>query len=525
VLLLTAEKFSSIAMFLAEIRYPQFELNSAWEKALFNQFHDIIGGSVIPSVQIEARKSYDDALRMASEALEKALREISQMVDTSDSELSILVFNSLSWSRTDLVETELNLPDGWKNVKLIDPYGAAVPIQVTGRREENGKTCLRLVFIAEDVPPLGYKTYSVARAEENCLNTRPIKASDRELENSFFRIRASQTTGNLESVFDKENNMELLEDGSHGNVLQLVEDLGDSEGRLVPGVDRSNRFTGSTWDIESKESIEISERGPVRARLTVKRVYDNSEYLQEVAIYSGIRRIDFNLTVNWREVHRALKVKFPFNITSPVLTVGIPYGSAIRFPNGEEQPFQQWIDVSKADGSYGVALLSNTKYGYDSKHNVLRLTLLRSPTEPSCNTDEGTHIVKYALYPHEGSWKAAGVLKKSYEFSNPLIVFSERRHAGVLGKTGSFINVEPEDIVVECIKKAEDDQSLILRLYEHAGVKTACEISLNLNRMLIKADKTNILEDEVLEEVEVHGNRLKLSLNPYEICTIKIVLK
>ncbi|MBO3842728.1 MAG: hypothetical protein FGF48_10005, partial [Candidatus Brockarchaeota archaeon] len=97
VLLLAAEKFSSIAMFLAEIRYPQFELNSAWEKVLFNQFHDIIGGSVIPSVQIEARKSYDDALRIASEALEKALREISQMVDTSDSELSILVFNSLSW--------------------------------------------------------------------------------------------------------------------------------------------------------------------------------------------------------------------------------------------------------------------------------------------------------------------------------------------------------------------------------------------------------------------------------------------
>ncbi|MBO3832764.1 MAG: hypothetical protein FGF51_05180 [Candidatus Brockarchaeota archaeon] len=87
-----------------------------------------------------------------------------------------------------------------------------------------------------------------------------------------------------------------------------------------------------------------------------------------------------------------------------------------------------------------------------------------------------------------------------------------------MGKTGSFINVEPEHIVVECIKKAEDDQNLILRLYKHAGVKTECEISLNLNRMLRKADKTNILEDEVLEEAEVYGNRLKLPLNPYEIC-------
>jgi alpha-mannosidase len=522
--ILTAEKFSSIATVLTGIQYPQSKLNSAWEKVLYNQFHDIIGGSAIPSVQMEAIRSYDDALRTADEALEEALRKISFLIDTSDSELSIVVFNSLSWSRTDVVDVELNLPDGWRNVKLIGPDGEIVTTQTIRRREEKGKTFLRIIFIVENVPPLGYKTYRVAPAEGGG-SVNPFKISERRLENSFFRIIVSKTTGQLESIFDKENNVELLREGSYGNVIQLIEDLGDSEGRLVPGVDRSNRFTGSVWNVDSKESVEISEKGPVRGGLAVKRIFNNSIYLQEVTIYSKMRRIDFNLTVDWHEVHRALKVEFPFNIANPVLTAGIQYGSAVRTASDEEQPFQQWVDMSEANNVHGVALLSSSKYGYDAKHNVLRLTLLRSPTQPSYNTDEGKHVIKYALYPHKQDWKASRVLQKSYEFNNPLIAFVEEKHGGVLSKAGSFINVEPDSIIVECVKKAESDQSLVLRLYEHAGLETEVEIALNLNRIVKRACKTNILEEEVLEKIEVYGNRLKLSLKPYEICTVKVVLE
>ncbi|MGB9717115.1 MAG: glycosyl hydrolase-related protein [Thermoproteota archaeon] len=153
------------------------------------------------------------------------------------------------------------------------------------------------------------------------------------------------------------------------------------------------------------------------------------------------------------------------------------------------------------------------------------MTLLRSPSEPSYNTDNGRHVIKYALYPHRGEWKRSSVVQRSYEFSNPLLPRLEGKHGGVLSKTGSFISMEPEGTIIECVKKAEDDKSLVLRLFEHTGVKSSCEMMLNLDKTLKKACKTNILEDEVLEEVEVHANRLKLSLNPYEICTLKIVLE
>jgi len=115
--------------------------------------------------------------------------------------------------------------------------------------------------------------------------------------------------------------------------------------------------------------------------------------------------------------------------------------------------------------------------------------------------------------------------KKSYEFSNPLLLRSERKHGGVLSKTGSFISVKPESAIIGCVKKAEDGESLVLRLFEHTGVRNSCEILLNLDKTLKKAFKTNLLEDEVLEEVGVYANGLKLSLNPYEICTLKIVLE
>ncbi|MGB9717116.1 MAG: alpha-mannosidase [Thermoproteota archaeon] len=379
VMLLAAEKFSSIAMLLAGMQYPQSELNSAWKKVLFNQFHDIIGGSVIPPVQAEAGKAYDAVFRTAGETLEKALQEISSLIDTGDSELSIVVFNSLSWSRTDVVETRLNLPEGWKNVRLEDPDGVTIPIQITECFDEKGETCLKIIFIAENVPPLGYKVYRVIPADENGFETNPVEASGSELENCFFRIRVCGTTGDLESIFGKENARELLEENNHGNVLKLIEDPGDSEGRLTPGIDRSNRFTGPMMRIESRESVRVTENGPVRAKLTVKKAYGNSTYVQEVAAYSRIRRIDFRLTVDWNEVNTALKVEFPLNITSPMLNVGIPYGSAARIPNGEEQPFQQWIDMSEADGSYGVAFLSDAKYGYDSEHNVFTLDPAQEP--------------------------------------------------------------------------------------------------------------------------------------------------
>ncbi|MEM1558171.1 MAG: glycoside hydrolase family 38 C-terminal domain-containing protein, partial [Thermoproteota archaeon] len=463
-------------------------------------------------------------LQIGKKVLEDSLKSISSMIDTSDSELNVVVFNGLSWDRTDLVNVELELPEGWMWIRLLDPEGREIPLQVIERGEKDGRTYLKVMFIAEGIPSLGYKTYKVVPAEGERYGTIAVKVSEEEMENDFFKIKVSKSTGYIESIFDKENCFEVISEDGKGNTLQLIEDLGDSEGRLIPGVDRSNRFSGYTWSIDSKPMIEISEKGPVRAKLTIKRVFHNSSYVQEMAIYPSIRRIDFNLVIDWHELHRALKVAFPLNVTNSVLTAGIQYGNATRKANGEEQPFQQWIDMSEADGVFGVALLCNSKYSYDVEHNVLRLTLLRSPTEPAYNTDEGMHDVKYSLYPHKGDWRSSEVVQKGYEFNHPLVALVEKQHKGVLPKVSSFLRIEPKNAIVTCVKKAEDGQSLIIRLYECAGVSSEIEITLNLNKVVKEAYKTNILEDEILEEIKTNGNKLKFSIKPYEIVTIKTFL-
>jgi alpha-mannosidase len=525
VTLITAEKFSSIAMHFTGMPYPQAEFNTAWEKVLFNQFHDIIGGSIIPSAQEDAHKLYNEAIQTGGKVLGESLRSISSIIDTSDGGLNVIVFNSLSWNRTDLVDVELDLPDGWKEVKLLDPEGREVQVQIVERCEREGKVHLRLIFIVENVPSLGYKTYRVVPAEGGKCDVDSIKITEEEIENDFFKVRVSKTTGHVESIFDKENNIEVLDGNAKGNVLQLIEDLGDSEGRLIPGIDRSNKFIGHSWSIDSKTSLEVSERGPVRAKLTVRRASNNSTYMQEIVVYSKIKRIDFNLTVDWHEIHKALKVSFPLNITNPVLTAGIQYGDANRIPNGEEQPFQRWIDMSEADKTHGVALLSNSKYSYDARNNIVRLTLLRSPTEPAYNVDWGIHNIRYSIYPHKGDWRSSEVVQRSYEFNHPLIALVEKQHEGILRKVGSFLQVEPKNVIIDCVKKAEDDENLILRLYECTGVETEAEVTLNLNRSIKDAYKTNILEDKILEKIKVYENKLKFPLKPYEIATIKIVLK
>ncbi|MGQ9595930.1 MAG: glycoside hydrolase family 38 C-terminal domain-containing protein [Thermoproteota archaeon] len=242
-----------------------------------------------------------------------------------------------------------------------------------------------------------------------------------------------------------------------------------------------------------------------------------------------MKRVDFRLVVSWHEIHKALKVAFPLNIVDPVLTFEMQYGSVTRQATGEEQPMQQWVDMSNSDGSYGASLLNDSKYACDVRGNTIRLTILRSPTEPAYNTDEGIHEVKYSLFPHSRAWKTSGVARKGYEFNNPLIpivgAFTRAMGSNTrkLPKSYSFLHTEPENLIVTTFKKAEEGESFVLRLYEVAGKETQANISFNLGKIIREAHKTDLLEDEEMDdEVNIEKNLLEFKVSPYEIATIKL---
>src|SRR6185369_11623325 len=215
----------------------------------------------------------------------------------------------------------------------------------------------------------------------------------------------------------------------------------------------------------------------------------------------GVPRLDVKMTADWNEKHVLLKVAFPVSVTSDKATFDIPYGSIER-PTTRRTPAEQakfevpalrWADLS--DSKHGLSLLNDSKYGYDAKDNVLRLSLLRAPTWPDPHADEGHHEFTYSLYPHGGTWKEALTVRQGYELNYPLLTTAMQAHTGPLPVQQSFLSTTADNIVITAVKQAEDNlknYSLIVRFYEWAG--KSGNVAIRLPRTAKAAYDVNLME-------------------------------
>jgi alpha-mannosidase len=324
-------------------------------------------------------------------------------------------------------------------------------------------------------------------------------------------------------VYDKQRGREVLDDSGKGNLIQIVEDFGDSEGflRSADGAYEHNIWDGTTWDLDTADEIAVVERGPVRAVVQVKKKYGLARFIQRVILYSKIRRVDFELVLDWDGKDKMVKVSFPLSVSSPEATYEIPYGTIARPSIGEEHVAQKWVDVS--DGDYGVSLLNDSRHGHDIRENVIRLSVLRSPTGPAYATDEeGVHEVGYSLYPHGGSWQEGDVMRRGYEFNYPLRAVVTTAHDGNLPPSYSFLQIEPENLIVSVLKRAEDSDDLILRFYETEGQACTGRIMLSEPLQVDAVHKVDLLEHG-LEEVPTDGLRFVAEVGPYSIESFKLI--
>jgi alpha-mannosidase len=146
--------------------------------------------------------------------------------------------------------------------------------------------------------------------------------------------------------------------------------------------------------------------------------------------------------------------------------------------------------------------------------------LLRSPTDPDPNADQGIHHFAYALYPHEGTWKQALTERQGWDFNYQLKALQVEKHAGTLTAEHSFFRVEPNNIILTTVKKAEDSNALILRFYEWAGKDTQVKISLPHGATLAVA--TNLMETPEGESIPIANNSITVEAKPYSINTVKV---
>jgi alpha-mannosidase len=555
-LLETAEKFSTIAMRYA-YRYRSSDLKDAWELLLLNQFHDVLPGSAIPDVYKDSEECFESIFRTADSVISEALRAIATRIDTTGDGKSLLVFNPLSWTRSGVVE--LPMQTIAETSEIHDEKGEVMPYQIVDEKA-------RLIFLAHEIPATGYREFKVRRSTRvNAKSSPSLSASETpktiKLENEFLVVEVEKATGHVRSIVDKKAKKETLK--GHANVIQVFDDTPVSGRKAVTyPVDAEvfdaweiyiHQQKGGARIVELNDPLEVRllEDGPVRTRVSVKHKYAQEErpdsvFTQEVILYDQVPFVEFRIDVDWHASHRLAKVAFPLALRSEHTTYEAPYGFITRLdptsPRATladkakyEVPGQKWMDHSGEDGSYGVSLLNDCKYGFDTADDVVRITLLRSAaypigmravfnlpvdvgdsTEP---TDQGRHHITYAFYPHRSDFRKALVPRKAYELNYPLIPLFESAHRGVLPKLHSFISVEPDNIVLTTVKKAEDSDDIMLRFYETSAEDT--KAAIRVDNDLAEVTETDLLENE-LSSTSFQEHAIELPVSKNSIKTLKL---
>ena len=178
----------------------------------------------------------------------------------------------------------------------------------------------------------------------------------------------------------------------------------------------------------------------------------------------------------------------------------------------------RWADLG--DGQHGFSLINNSKYGYDGVGDLLRLTLLRSPTWPDPDADREHHHFTYALYPHAGSWKDAGTMEHGYDYNYKLVAMQVEPHTGQMPAEHSFFSVDAKNVVVTAVKKAEDGDGLVVRFFEYEG--KGGNVTVSVPPGAANASVTNLMEKPEGAPIPVTGDKVTVPITPYMIQTVRV---
>ncbi len=495
-LLHDAEFVASLASTLDKsYTYPETELRSAWELVLLNQFHDIIPGSSIGEVYTESLAQYEEITALGERARADALTVIAQNAGGE-----VVVVNPTSFVRDDLA---LVAETGLGTLRRAD----GLPVLTQGIE---GGTLLA----AGSLEP--YSATPLRRGDEADTPVPELSVSETGLENAFVRVELNED-GDLTRVFDKTANRDVLAEGAKGNEFLAFEDRPNA----WDAWDVDIFYDDKVYHAEPASSVKVIEKGPLRATIEIKRQILHSAYTQRLSLIYNSPRLDITTDIDWRERHTLLKVAFPTPILSPMATHEIQWGSVQRPTHRNtswdwarfETCAQKWVDVSESD--YGVSLLNDCKYGNDVQGGTMRLSLLRSPTAPDPEADQGKHTFTTSLLPHAGAVGEA-TIKAAYALNDPLLGV---KASGEATAPTSFLAVDRPNAVIETVKRAEDGSGVVVRLYE--SQRQRGPVTLTAGFKVAKAERTNLLETP-RETLDVQDNAVTFDLNPFEIVTLKL---
>jgi alpha-mannosidase len=508
------ERASVGADWLGSIKYSKEKIREAWIRFLWHQFHDDLTGTSIPEAY---SFSWNDELvsqNQFSAVLNSAVGGIARALDTQVKGRPLVIYNPAGASRNDVVEASLKLSDNTRAVHIFDTQGKEVPSQIV---TNNGNE-VKILFVAS-LPPVGFAVFDLVESIQSPVQKSKLVITKQSLENQLYKVKIDNN-GDISGIYDKKNKKELL---SAPMRLELLNDTSVNWPQweiMYKAVKAAPRKF-----VTGVKSITIEESGPVRITLKVVRETDGSTFTQFISLADGVAgsRVDIKNIVDWKSKNSLLKASFPLSVSNPNATYDLGMGTIERGTNKEkmyEVPAQQWADLSASNGSYGVTIMNDCKYGWDKpSDNTLRLTLLHTPTPAarypiSAFQDFGTHQFTYSVSAHSGSWKNETTLWQPVFLNQPLIPYLTDKHPGQLGKSFSFGSLNTPNVAIKAMKKAENSDEIVIRLQELTG-SISSDVVLTMPGKVLTAREINGAE-EPIGPASIKYGKLVVALNPFQ---------
>jgi alpha-mannosidase len=548
-LLPAAETFSTVRALLEGSfqDYPAERLNAAWEAAIYPDHG--WGGKEGQVTDRLFRKKYEFARDEGRAVLEVALSALAGRVKTQAGRgLPIVVFNALSWARTDPVVCDI--PAGNGAFRVVDGDGKNVPLQVLPALEGQPEGTVRVEFIAADVPGLGYRTFYLVGGAAPAAKAAAAGPPN-VVENAFYRIELAP--GGVKSVFDKELGREVLETGKFlGFEVFTMRSVGNGAGEFgrvqqptMEGFDRLG-LHGPAWKYSAADS------GPLRTVFTLEQSLANCVVRERLIVRNDVKRIDCEVDIlKWDgDPYREFRVALPVRAANGHIAYEVPLGvvevgkSEIAGTGGpaygnlvydelcsDIRPREVQNFIGAWDASAGVTLTSSvavcdfkdptpTPVPYPILQPILLASRRSCHGEGNWYLQEGDHHYRFSMTSHGPDWRKG--YKPGIQPNNPLVAVVGPAAAPGASLPGSmgFVRVSAANILVSTLKKAEDDASVILRVYDIEG--RDAEPVLGLFVPLKSAEKTNIIEEDGMP-LKPGKDGLTLKVGHHAIETLKLV--
>ena len=576
-LLRWAEPFALLAWRAGE-EYPHRYLEVAWKELLKCHAHDTIGGCGVDAVERDATSRLTQVANLSTALLRSSLGAVQLRVESSfcgDNELLLTVFNPSPFERSEVVQAVVDVPDstGIVHLRLFDSEGKKVELHEGPRRVTekvvrsnvdvaNALTCheVEIEFHAKRIPAMGYKAY-VVRGGAHLPYRKGIAQPPAGLQNEFLKVH-----------FNADGTLSLLHKptGTQYNGLHAFEDGGEAGEpwtRLAPSEDRIITSVGAPARIAVVDSSPLSGRIHVRYEMEVPTGLEHdtayfrtrrSDTTAPLVIDStftlrkGCPYLEVETRLENRHKNHRLRVLFPTGLKAThsyseqpfdVVERGIERGKDHPYRYGKNPTYPLLRFAGLGDGKNGLALFSDGIREYeavDDESRTLALTLIRGFEIALCTVSYrwerlpemegsqalGSHVFRYAIYPHGGDWQKGDVADQAERFSLPLLAGqSTRTERSEMPSEYSLLRVSPSDILFSGIKPAQRGRGIILRLYNPSKRKVPARIETVLN--LARCEVVTMEEKPAGESfgLKFSRNKITLSFPPKKVVTLKLTRK